>query len=220
MLLIRHGLVVDAENGVAVSNDPAIEPLILALVMVAYQSMIRLAEDLHPDMAFGSPDHVPVSDLPLRIMTTGIDLWLVPHEYAAEPVADWTSKLVWIVIVVANVRHITTDPALSERYAVAPTPDDLRRPITVRQIGRITGLSYGTVYRHCQSLAEKDVIEYDRGGWLLVSRQLKHRSVDQGVKALLAYFRKRIEELVSFGFDPAVADRFYINGRHQYDLLN
>ena len=160
----------------------------------AHDSVVRLTEDL--GMPFPSPDRPPAPDLPWRTVTTALDIWLVPSEYAAEPITDWTSKFVWIVIIVANVRHITVDPELSERYAYDFTPDDLRRPITARAIARVTGLSYGTVYRHCQALAAKDVIRYERDGWVLISRQIESDQVDRGVHALLNYFQKRIGELV------------------------
>lgn len=214
--LVKHGLVVRTDRGVAITNDPVIAPRIVAVMTLAHDSFVRLAEDLAGDRRFPAPTRAVARDLSHRILLAALDVWLVPHEYAREPVVDWTSKLVWIVIVVANVRHIVTDPVLSDRYADDPTPDDLRRPITVRAIARLSGLSYGTVYRHCRTLAALDVIRYDRDGWLLVSRQLANEEVDQGVTALLDYFDKRIVELGAYGFDPAGAGAFYLDGRPPY----
>lgn len=140
----------------------------------------------------------------------------MPFEVARSRVVDWTSGLVWLAIVVANVRHVTVDPELSERYADAPTPDALRRPINVRALAAMTGLTYGTVYRHCQRLAAADVIVYDRDGWLTTALQVNDQQVDTGVKALLGYYVQHINELVLRGLDVgAVADR-YLAGRPPY----
>ncbi|RYE98209.1 MAG: hypothetical protein EOO77_37645, partial [Oxalobacteraceae bacterium] len=110
--LIRLGLVVKAGDGVAVSNDPVTAARIVALLRLAHDTLVRLAEDLAPHMDFPKARRKPSRDLPARIALAALDIWLVPFEYAREPVIDWTSKLVWIFIVVANVRHITVDPVL------------------------------------------------------------------------------------------------------------
>ncbi|WP_010219979.1 helix-turn-helix domain-containing protein [Sphingomonas sp. PAMC 26621] len=216
MRLIDLGWVEWGEQGVAVSTDPKVERRIIDMMVFAHDSIVRLAEDFSRDLPFATPDRTSASNLRWRTVTTALDIWLVPFEYAAEPITNWTSKLVWIVIICANVRHITVDPELSERYAYNFTPDELRRPITARTIARLTGLSYGTVYRHCQTLAEKDAIRYQRDGWVLVSRQIGSEQIDQGVHALLEYFQKRIGELIAYGFDTARVDAFYINGRPAY----
>jgi hypothetical protein len=153
-------------------------------------------------------------------MTAALDIALVPYEIAREPVTDWTSKLVWIVIVVANVRHITTDDALSRTFEVEPTPDDLRMPITARRIAALTGLSYGATFRHCHKLAAQDVIKYERGGWLLVSRQLGNSEVDAGVRALLAYYAKRIAELGAMGLPLDRIENAYIASRPAYAAID
>lgn len=215
--MLARGALVDVGGRIAVSPDPAFAPTVIRAMTLAHDSFVRLAEDLsRGGMAFPAPTRGAAPDLRRRTLLAALDVWLIPFEYAPEPVADWTSKLVWIVIVIANVRHVTVDPDLSERYAVAPTPDDVRRPIPIAAIIALTGLSYGTAYRHCQALAALNVVRYERGGWLLVSSQLEDEKVDQGVHALLAYFRKRIGDLIAYGFDPARAGDFYIDARPDY----
>lgn len=216
MRLIALGWVEVTDRGVSISNRPGNEAAIVAFLTDAHDGMIRLIEDIASDMDFPSPERRPVRDLRLHIVAAALDVWLIPYEFAAEPIADWTSKLVWITIVVANVRHITIDPDLSDRFAYHPTPDALRRPINVPAIARLAGLSYGTTFRHCRSLATLDVIHYDRGGWITVSRQLFNEDVDIGVRALIDYFRKRIVELAGFGLDTTDTATFYLDGRPPY----
>ncbi|MHA6722540.1 hypothetical protein [Sphingomonas sp. RS2018] len=216
MSLIGEGLVVQVDGGVAVSNDPAVADRIVALLTLAHDSLVRLAEDFAGEVEFPAPPSVPVRDLHKRILLAAFDVLLVPFEYAREPVMEWTSKLVWIVIIVANVRHITIDPVLADRYAYDPTPDALRRPIGARAIAKLTGLSYGTVYRHCRLLAELDVIRYDGTGWLTVTNQLFNPDVDHGVIALLGYFNRRLIELVAAGLDMDAVASFYLAGRPPY----
>lgn len=214
-----RGWVVDTGSGFAISNDDQHADRMIAFLQTAHDAMIRLIEDLSGDYTFMPPQPSSSPDLCRAIVAAALDIWLIPFEVAREPVIDWTSKLIWIVIAIANVRHITLDADASELYACSPTPDTLRQPITVRSIAVLTGLSYGTTYRHCQTLSQHDVIEYDRGGWLVVSRQLHQANVDRGVKRLLDYYGKRIGELAALGLDVAQTQRLYRDGRPAYVSL-
>lgn len=220
MALQEQGLIVEAGKGVAISNDPAAAPAIVTFLTGAHDRFVRLIEDIGLELDTGNPGVERQRGLIAATLAAALDIWLVPYEIAREPVLDWTSKLVWIVIIVANVRHVTTDADLSRTYAFKPTPDDLRAPIGVRTIMAVTGLSYGTTFRHCQKLAEQDVIRYERGGWLLVSRQLDDYDVDSGVRALLAYYAKRISELVALGLSVENIGRFYLGPRPNYASLD
>jgi DNA-binding transcriptional regulator YhcF (GntR family) len=219
MALQEQGLIVEAGRGVAISNDPAVAPAVVAFLAEAHDRFIRLIEDIGPELEIAGPSSEPQRGLVAATLHAALDIWLVPYEIAREPVVDWTSKLVWIVIVVANVRHVTTDDDLSRTYAYKPTPDSLREPIGVRAIAAITGLSYGTAFRHCQKLAQQDVIRYERGGWLLASRKLADDTVDSGVRALLAYYAKRISELVALALSIQDVGKFYLGRRPDYVSL-
>ncbi|WP_156460752.1 hypothetical protein [Sphingomonas sp. Leaf339] len=218
--LQEQGLAIVSDNGVAISNDPAVAPAVVAFLVGAHDRLIRLVEDLAPDLPINGAGSVPHRGLLAATLSAALDISLVPYEIAREPVIDWTSKLVWIVIIVANVRHVTTDYDLSRAYAFKPTPDDVRVPIGVRTISAMTGLSYGTTFRHCKKLAQQDVIKYDRGGWLLASRQLNDDAVDEGVKALLAYYAKRINELAALGLSVESLERAYIGPRPDYVIID
>jgi DNA-binding transcriptional regulator YhcF (GntR family) len=214
--LRQRGWVMDTGDGFAISNDDQHADRMIAFLTTAHDCLIRLIEDLSPHCVFPPAQHSPTPDLFRSIVATALDIWLIPFEVAREPVTNWTSKLVAIAIAIANVRHITVDAVASERYAWTPTRDALRRPITARSIAALTGLTYGTTYRHCQALAQRDVIEYDRGGWLIASRQLHHASMDHGVKAILSYYNKRIGELAALGLDVSQVQRLYVAGRPPY----
>lgn len=217
--LREHGWVVDTGSGFAINNDGRHAERIIAFLKTAHDAMIRLVEDLSANYTFPPSLRSQDTDLCRVIVAAALDIWLIPFEVHREPVTDWTSKLVWIFIAVANVRHITIDAEASGRYAFNPTPDSLRRPITVRAIAALTGLSYGTTYRHCQALAQHDVIEYDRGGWLTSSRQLHHEGVDKGVTSLVSYYFKRVGELADLGLDVTQTQRLYRDGRPEYVSL-
>lgn len=217
--LLDTGAFVEVYGRIALAISPAFARLAIGFMTRAHDSFVRLAEDLSGDMAFSAPVRAASPTLRKMTLLAALDAWLIPFEYAAEPVTDWTSRLIWTVIVVANVRHITQDPVLSATYADHPTPDAIRRPVPMRQVIALTGLSYGTAYRHCKALEAMDVVRYDRGGWLLVSSQLADARIDQGVRAVIGYFHKRIGELVAYGFDPGDAARFYIKERPNYVAL-
>ncbi|MHA6723270.1 winged helix-turn-helix domain-containing protein [Sphingomonas sp. RS2018] len=217
--MLDVGAIVEVDGGIALATSAGFARTAIGFMTQAHDSFVRLADDLNGDMSFAAPVRAPSPSLRQMTLVAALDAWLIPFEYAAEPVTDWTSRLIWTVIVVANVRHITLDPVLSDTYAHEPTPDDIRQPIPMRQIIAMTGLSYGTAHRHCKALEAMDVVRQDRGGWLLVSSQLADARIDQGVRMVIDYFHKRITELVAYGFDPADAARFYIGSRPDYVTL-
>lgn len=63
------------------------------------------------------------------------------------------------------------------------------------------------------------MIKYDRGGWLLASRQLDDDAVDEGVRALLAYYAKRISELAALGLPVESVERCDIGPRPEYAII-
>ncbi len=217
--LLATGLLVDTGHGYAIGTAPPHAAAIVRLLGQAHDTLIRLIADLSPDLAFARPPSPPDPNLFAATVAAALDIWLIPFEATRDPVTDWISKLVLLVIAIANVRHITVDATLSARYADLPTPDALRRPIDVRAIGTLTGLSYGTVYRHCQKLAAADVIRYERGGWLVAASQITDLPIDSGVRALLGYYAKRINELVAIGLDTTQVEARYLAGRPDYVAL-
>ena len=214
--LIADGLCLETPAGYAISNTEANEPRIRTLLLTAHDSVVRLAEDTAVGLGLSEIGGPRTHELVVQTITAALDMWLVPYEYARHPIADWTSKLVWLAIIVANVRHITVDPLLSERWAYDTVPDEHRVPMTVRSIARITRLSYGTVFRHCQLLEAQDVIRYDRGGWLLETRQLLNEDVDQSMRDILRYYAKRLTDLTVAGFDTHNPSAFYLGLRPEH----
>ena len=214
--MIADGLCVETEQGYAISNTEANEPRVVRLLTTAHDSLVRLAEDIAAGLGLHRTDGKPTPELVTLTIAAALDMWLVPFEYARKPVTDWTSKLVWLAIIVANVRHITDDPELSERWAYDTVPDHHRVPMTVRTIAGITRLSYGTVFRHCRQLEAQDVIHYDRGGWLLESRQLLSEDVDQNMRDILGYYTRRLNELSAAAFDTGNPDAFYLGPRPEH----
>lgn len=219
-VLKARGLLVVGDHGCAISHAPDVAPRVLALIAAAHDSLIRMVEDFAPDVALPPPAAVADRHLFATSVAVAFDIWLVPFEYARPFAHDWTSALIYMVIVVANVRHVTVDPVLGERFASEPTPDALRAPIGTRQIARLARLSYGTTFRHCKALQANDIIDHARGGWLLPGRRLGDRDVDTGVQTLHLYYLKRIAELTSLGFDAANPARHYLAGRPAYAPLD
>ncbi len=214
--LRADGLIVDVGSGYAIGNDPAHAAIVIDFLKAAHDSLIRLADDFRTKVRFDRTTRARDPGLLAATIAAALDIWLIPFELARTPVTDWTGKLVWIAIAVGNVRHVTTDAALSRLYSDVPTPDELRRPLDARTIALVTRLGYGTVYRHCQKLARASVITYDRGGWLVAARQFEQGKVDRGVRALLGYYCKRINELVALGLDPGHAAGYYQQARPDY----
>ena len=92
--LQEQGLAIVSDNGVAISNDPAVAPAVVAFLVGAHDRLIRLVEDLAPDLPINGAGSVPHRGLLAATLSAALDISLVPYEIAREPVIDWTSKLV------------------------------------------------------------------------------------------------------------------------------
>jgi DNA-binding Lrp family transcriptional regulator len=90
---------------------------------------------------------------------------------------DGPSGTMMMTIIAANVRHITQDPELAAHYAAedTPPPDELRRPITLRELSRALDLPFETVRRRAARLVAYGVdwkVADGRAGLIVPTRIL------------------------------------------------
>ncbi|MFS0771635.1 hypothetical protein [Sphingomonas sp. 1P08PE] len=213
--LVAAGLCVETAAGVAISPDPATAQRFCDTYVRLHDIYLRLVQDLAAagviDRGEGDGSG-PVSDaVPLdTIVATAIDAMLVPFELFAA-FGTWQAMPVWLVVTVACVRPITTDPALAACYAFASTPDALRQPISTRAVMRTLGFSYGTVWRHCTALEARDMLVRTPGGWIVGMGQLRDPQIEARVVDSIHYYCRRAAALVGAGLYAAGPP--YIGGR-------
>lgn len=211
--LVDSGVCMRGDEGVALSPDQTVSPDLLRLYADYHDLMVGFAADL---AAWAPSPAAPraSTDTPLpAIVATALDIALIPFERFGHLLTDWTSLRVWGCIGALNVRHIMLDPVLTQRYAVASTPNGLRRPVSLRTVERTLDIPYATAWRHCRVLEAQDVLSQLEDGWLVRVEQLRDAAMEAAVVATVHYYLRRIAALVGHGFDPARADLAYLHGR-------
>ena len=210
--LVDHGICVRGTGGIALNPDPAVMPDLLRLYAAYHDLLIGFIADIAAIDLLAPPTLDPDHGLLAAIVQTTLDIALIPFEQFGHLFADWTSMRVWSCIGALNVRHIMLDPILSERYAVASTPDGLRRPVSLRAVERTLGIPYATAWRHCRLLEARGLVSQTEEGWLVRVAQLRDDAMEESVVAAVHYYLRRIVMLVGLGFDPARAAARYVTG--------
>ena len=210
--LIDTGFLVRVGDAIAVTRDPKWAPAIITYLEDAHDVMLRFVSELD---AAGQLDHdlIVASRKPemLAIISTAIDTFLVPFEMFASQIGDWTSKRIWAVLSALCTRHITIDPVLNQRYAYTSTPNSERRPVPSAVLCALSGTSTATGWRHCNAMAKAGFLTKDARGWMICTQELLEARMEAAVQGAVAFYRRRIEELMVKGLDPARLD--YIHGR-------
>ncbi len=211
--LIDGGICVRGTGGIALNPDPAVRPDLVRLYAAYHDLLIGFVADLAAHRLLPAPVRGPDDALLAAIVGTTLDIALIPFEQFGHLFADWTSMRVWSGIGALNVRHIMLDPVLNDRYAVASTPDDQRRPVPLRTVERTLGIPYATAWRHCRLLETRELVSQTDRGWLVRVAQLRDDAMEEAVVAAVQYYCRRIATLIAGGLDPSHADDRYIARR-------
>jgi DNA-binding MarR family transcriptional regulator len=191
--------------------SPAAAARVVAYLEEVHDLILRFAEDMR---AAGAPaaDGRGGRACPMRmVLAVGLDMMLIPFETFRGEVGDWTAKKLWIALSTLAVRHITTDPVLSARHAVASTPDSERRAVPATLLRSVTGLSTPTAWRRLKALEAAGLAAQRDGGWIIRSHQLLEPAVEASVRTSLDYYLRRLNELVAAGLDAGRPP--YLTGR-------
>ncbi len=211
--LVDDGICVRGPGGVALNADPAVRPDLLRLYTAYNDLLVGFVEDIAALGLLPPPARDPDGNLRATILQTSLDVALIPFEQFGHLLADWTSMRVWSCIGALNVRHIMLDPVLSARYAIASTPDGMRRPVPLRAVERTLGIPYATAWRHCHLLEARGLVSQTGQGWMVRVAQLRDDAMEETVVTAVLYYLRRMTILTAAGLDPARAARHYIAGR-------
>ncbi len=172
LALVRDGLVVRVADGIVVPNAVIAGSGFESFADGAYAKFLRMLRGLRAvgfDFAslrkgavqtedFPLADEVPdrtirhvVIDFILRIVECGLEA----HEN------DLVRALIFSAVMSANARPYTADPQAAWDYATLAQspPERERRPVTVTEVARLTGIPFETARRHVAVLLrDKDLV--------------------------------------------------------------
>lgn len=210
--LVRERLCVSDPKGVALSPTPDVAPRIVEFLAATHDVFLRFAEDVSRWI-----------DLPVRMGSTGVgpaqilkpalDAQLAPFEILRTSFADWTAMMVWAVVAGGCVRHVTVDAVLSAEYAEVVPPDGARRSVTLASLEAVTGLPYSTLWRHVRQLEARGLLVRKDKGWIVSETYLQGPGIEDGTRAAVAYYCRRVAEQTQSGLDPRRADEAYLRER-------
>ena len=67
---------------------------------------------------------------------------------------DFNHMIAWLCVLLANTEYIIGQPELAERFLTTTPPDDLRRPISISNLGRSLGVDPETMRRRVNRIIE------------------------------------------------------------------
>lgn len=120
---------------------------------------------------------------------------------------DIVTGTILVAMIAANVRHVTEDPVLAQRYAEEdmPPPDSQRRPVALRALARAIDLPFETVRRRVAAqIAEGNVVWRDDGAIVPTHILLDDRHRDNN-RRIIGHFEQMLQALASLAAsaDPA-----------------
>lgn len=209
--LIKRGVLVRVAKGVAFDNTGTAAATV-AFLHDASDIMMDLVENLHAGKQLDAAVYVANRRPPLQaILRTALDIHLMPFEQYRGQVGDYANHKLWIGISTLTVRHVTTDPKLSARYAVVSTPDSERRSVPTAALCAMFGISGTTAWRRCKALEAAGRITYRDDGWMIRKDQLRKADMEASVVGAVQFYLRRIGHLMTLGLNPAALH--YYNGR-------
>jgi hypothetical protein len=125
-------------------------------------------------------------------------------ETFTELYGDLTSGAISAAIVVANVRHISEDQVLDQRYSAeeTPPPDAMRVPITLRSLAREVKLPFETVRRRVAALVEDGLVVWKDGGVIVPSHVLLSDGRLNNNRSFQLHFEQMLDAIVSLRQTP------------------
>lgn len=112
---------------------------------------------------------------------------------------DVADAMVVAAIVAANVRHITADVALARRYAAEDRmpPDDVRRPIAVRELARDLRQPFETTRRRVAALVDRAVVVRHDEGVVVPTRVLAGPDIAAYNRRMIGFLEQMLDTMVA-----------------------
>ena len=130
----------------------------------------------------------PLIAFELRMMETMTELY-----------GDAVTAYLSSTIIAANIRHITADPALAQRYAGDDEipPDSERRAVTLRALARAAEMPFETVRRRVAGLIARGTVVQRDAGVVMPTRVLAQEPYIGNNQRIAGFFEQMLETLIA-----------------------
>ncbi|HEY3800226.1 MAG TPA: hypothetical protein VGL58_17905 [Caulobacteraceae bacterium] len=112
---------------------------------------------------------------------------------------DILAAIITQAIIGANTAHLDTRDGDGARFAGAPPPDELRRPISVLALSRSLGMPFETTRRYVSRLVESGRAQRVKGGVIVPASVLHDPISGQAAETNLLYLRRLCRNLAAAG---------------------
>ncbi len=148
----------------------------------------RLSDSPPPEFLIGRG----VTHFVLRVILDGIPV----H-------GDYTTGVLFCMVMVENTRHFTYDPEVAWRFASAEQapPDSLRRPAAARSIATALGMPYTTARRRLNRMVESGRLECRDGGYIVPNRAMDSPVMLANGLRIHNWFLSMLNEFSATGLD-------------------
>ena len=122
---------------------------------------------------------------------------------------DFLRGALFVTVMSANSRHIAYNPKLAWRYATADEapPDELRKPVSIRQIAVDLDLPYATAHRNMMKMAADGICIRQTGGWIIPTAVLQRPAYLANGFRIHQWFIAMLKELFALWGGPTGAGR-------------
>lgn len=140
------------------------------------------------------------------ILRYAIDQNLEPVDNFRGTGWDLNTMALWMAVSSLEVEHVTHDPVLSRRYAVEYTPDELRRPVSLRNAACRLSVPYASAWRRALELERLGLMRRADGGWLISKAQLTDERIRDAMMLHGEHMLRRVRSAIAEGLDPNLSE--------------
>ena len=159
---------------------------------------------------FAAPQRPAAPDAPNRTPPALLVTRLVKHYILRTlldgiPVhGDFMRGALFVAVMSGNSRHIAYDPKLAWRYATADEapPDEIRKPVSIRQVAKELDLPYATVHRNLMKMAADGVFIRQGGGFIIPKAVVQRPAYLASGLRMHLWFVGMLKELFSLWNQP------------------
>jgi len=216
--LIDEGLCIKTDLGIIVPNEVLTSAKVVAseqVVWDAFWSMIeelrlinfdfeavRRRTDIQTALVLEPGFPTDVGQPPRRLISrVTAEFYVSCILSGAAAYGDWGAASVASVVMVANAEQLAQDPQQAWLYSTqdAPPPDEIRRPVTIREVAQRLNMDRESVRRQFHVLVAQDKLIKVDGGYLSNMKFLQTPEVLKSGMDMVTAFYRMIYDLTALG---------------------
>lgn len=201
--LLDAGVCVTLNGGLVVPGATVVTPRNLELIQATQSATEHFVAEAGR-FGVSAMEHYqpPTADLPKQVIRLGMNYFLDATTYTAQAAnVDVVAVLVLRAINMANISHVTHDPALAVTYAGMEEvlPHEAREPTSVYSIGRFLHLPYETARRAVIRLEKRGLVQRVPKGLYVSPDVVSRPDVIEAMLHLVALTEAFLRDLARVG---------------------